>query len=280
MEGFDNVLAQARSLRVSVAILVQEIASLKKTSEIEAQRLLGNTGLKVALKVEEQKTAEEIVEMLGKSEEAMLKMESEQSAPDERRFDVTEKEKVRIEELKMLKPGHGYIMWAGQIQPMLVRYYEPPVSPEIPEFGLVKENIYPKYKIEESKREIIKNYQGTEEIKAVLTIEEKAEFINKEHNTDIFVVDRDNSEVKEMDVLKLEKKLENHKEIIETLAKKVEEDIKYNDSYKEIIEDFDRLDKVFEEEIEDFEDGEFNIKIEADEEEAFLSNLFESKDES
>ena len=241
---------------------------------------MGNTGLKVALKIEEQKTAEEIVEMLGKSEEAMLKMESEQSAPDERRFDVTEKEKVRIEELKMLKPRHGYIMWAGQIQPMLVRYYEPPVSPEIPEFGLVKENIYPKYKIEESKREIIKNYQGTEEIKAVLTIEEKAEFINREHKTDIFITDRENSEIKEVDVSKLEKKLSNYKEVIAELAKKVEEDVKYNESYKkEILEDFESLNKVFDEEIGDFEDGEFNIEIETDDEEALLSNLFESENE-
>ena len=38
----------------------KEIASLKKASEIEAQRLLGNTGLKIILKLEEQNSVDEL----------------------------------------------------------------------------------------------------------------------------------------------------------------------------------------------------------------------------
>jgi len=41
VQGFDNVLAQARSLRVSVIIEVQEIASLEKGGEIDKIRLHG-----------------------------------------------------------------------------------------------------------------------------------------------------------------------------------------------------------------------------------------------
>lgn len=282
VEGFDNVLAQARSLRVSVAILVQEIASLKKTSEIEAQRLLGNTGIKIALKVEEQKTAEEIVEMLGKSEEAVLKLDSEQSASDERRFEVQEKEKVRIEELKMLKAGHGYIMWAGQIQPMLVRYYNPPVAPEIPEFSLVQQNIYPYYKIEEDKKEIIKNYQGTEEIKAMLSTEEKVDFINKEFQKRLYALDSESiNEVKEMNVKKVEERLETTEEIIQNLAKLVEKDEQAKkDYFEEFQEDLNELNEMLEEQLETFENenGEYNVSIDLGDENLFDFN--ESGEES
>ena len=266
VEGFDNVLAQARSLRISVAILVQEIASLKKTSEIEAQRLLGNTGIKIALKIEEQKTAEEIVEMLGKSEEALLKLDSEQTASDERRFDVQEKEKVRIEELKMLKPGHGYIMWAGQIQPMLVRYYDPPIAPEIPEFNLVQQNIYPYYKIDEDKEKIIKNYQGTEEIKAVLTTEEKADLINKEFQKRIYALNSgDTNEVKEINVKKVQERFNTTEEIIKNLAKLVEEKEDYKEDYLENFqEDLNELNNIIEDKLEELveeNNGEYNISI-------------------
>jgi hypothetical protein len=136
VEGFDNVLAQARSLKVGVAILVQEIASLKKTSEIESQRLLGNTGIKVALKVEEQKTAEELVEFLGKSEQATIKVRSEGQDINERDIEVTEKNILTVTDIKKLQAGHAYIMWAGETIPALVAFYEPPITKEIPEFSL------------------------------------------------------------------------------------------------------------------------------------------------
>ena len=272
VEGFDNVLAQARSLRVSVAILVQEIASLKKTSEIEAQRLLGNTGIKIALKVEEQKTAEEIVEMLGKSEEAILKIETEQSASDERRFEIQEREKVRIEELKMLKPGHGYIMWAGQIQPMLVRYYEPPVAPEIPEFKLIQKNIYPYYKINEDKQEIMKNYQGSEEIKPTFSIDEKVDFLNKEFQKTIYSLDNDKTKVDEIDVEKIERRLESTEDIIKNLTKLAEEDLKEDSFIEEFEEDLNELNNLIEEQLEGTGEYDFSFDDIVDESDVFNFN--------
>jgi hypothetical protein len=152
VDGFDNVLAQARSLKVSVAILVQEIASLKKNSEIEAQRLLGNTGLKVALKVEEQKTAEEISEFLGKEEVATIKVKSENQETDEREIEVQEKELIKVNQLKSMTAGHAYIMWAGKAQPCLINFYEPPICKKIPPFSLFNIITSPAYELADLKK--------------------------------------------------------------------------------------------------------------------------------
>lgn len=281
VEGFDNVLAQARSLRVSVAIFVQEIASLKKTSEIEAQRLLGNTGLKVVLKIEEQSTAENIVEMLGKSEEALLKIETERSAPDERRFDVQEKEKVRIEQLKRLKQGQGYIMWAGQIQPVLIRYYKPPIVPEIPKFSLVQQNIYPRYKIDDDKKEIMKNYQGEEEIRPVLTTEEKMDALNKKFHKGLYLLGLENQgEVREADIPKVRKKLESIEDAVKSLSSFIEEG-EPEDEKKELDKELDELNALVEkEEVMKVPEEEINVSIDvSDDEETDIFNWSEKEKE-
>jgi len=214
VEGFDNVLAQARSLRVSVAILVQEIASLKKTSEIEAQRLLGNTGLKVALKVEEQKTAEELVEFLGKKEIATIKVRSENQESNERDIEVQEKEQVTVNQLKSMTAGHGMITWAGTLSPMLVRYYDPPIAPEIPEFSEFNKMISPNYKT----KEFIQDIGGDSDMYDTVEDEvDAASLLNKEFGANILVI---NDKIKGLDpveVDKIQSELNNiYREIIET----------------------------------------------------------------
>jgi len=145
VEGFDNVLAQARSLRVSVAILVQEIASLKKASEIEAQRLLGNTGLKIILKLEEQKSVQEVIEFVGKTEVAFVGTGRVSDNLDERNLNIDTRDILTTQMLKSMGAGHSYIMWAGKVVPALVRYYEPPIAKVIPEFSKFKKKITQKY---------------------------------------------------------------------------------------------------------------------------------------
>jgi len=217
VEGFDNVLAQARSLKVSVAILVQEIASLKKTSEIEAQRLLGNTGIKVALKVEEQKTAEEIVEFLGKAEQAVIRVRQEKQNEDERELEVQEKEKIRVEQLKAMGPGHGYVMWSGAIQPILVRYYEPPIAPEIPEFDMFNNVIAPNYVIKNTKEQII---NIDEDIEKEEDIKEITQELNEEFGTEMLIID---DSVKELEPVKTQEVAETLNESVEKTKKIVED---------------------------------------------------------
>lgn len=143
VEGFDNVLAQARSLKVSVTILVQEIASLEKASPIEAQRILGNTGIKVVLKLEEQESVKKIMEFLGQKDVTTVSTNQVEGGLDERQFQTSKENVVNEYMLKRLGAGHAYIMWAGVVVPALVRFYEPPVSRVIPEFEKYEESIRP-----------------------------------------------------------------------------------------------------------------------------------------
>jgi len=165
VEGFDNVLAQARSLRVAVVIMVQEIASLQKTSDIEKKRLLGNTGIKVALKLEEQDTIEEVIKMLGRRETATIRVRQEQQSLKEREIEVQEKDVVEVKMLKEMVPGHGYITWAGEIVPFLVNYYDPPKAPEIPKFDYFTRNVEPMYRMREIKN-MVKDFLGESKVEA------------------------------------------------------------------------------------------------------------------
>ncbi|UDM18848.1 TraM recognition domain-containing protein [Vogesella sp. XCS3] len=65
VEGFGDVAAQARSLGVSVIFAGQDFPSFKKGSEIEASRILANTGVKVFLKTEDQETADIAIKRAG-----------------------------------------------------------------------------------------------------------------------------------------------------------------------------------------------------------------------
>lgn len=56
VEGFGDVGAQARSLNISVWFAGQEFDSFKKGSDIEASRILSNTGIKVFMKTESDTT--------------------------------------------------------------------------------------------------------------------------------------------------------------------------------------------------------------------------------
>jgi len=145
VEGFDNVLAQARSLKVSVCILVQEIASLKKASDLEAQRLLGNTGIKIILKLEEQNSIEDAIKFVGEEEQAFVRTNKVDDYLDERGISVEKRSILKTQDLQRMDVGHAYIKWAGRVVPALVRFYEPPIANVIPKFNEFKKNISQKY---------------------------------------------------------------------------------------------------------------------------------------
>jgi len=132
-EGFDNVLAQARSLRVTISIMVQETASLEKGSLIDKKRLLGNTGLKVFLKIEESDTVKEVIEFFGDEEQATVKYQNENA--EDFTFDVQRKPLITPNMLKDMGGGHGYVAFSGHITPMLCGYYKPPNARKILEFS-------------------------------------------------------------------------------------------------------------------------------------------------
>lgn len=153
-EGFDNVLAQARSLRVSISIMVQETASLEKGSAIDKKRLLGNTGVKVFLKIEESDTVKEVIDFFGDEEQAVVKYQNENA--EDYSFDVQRKPLITASMLKDMAGGHGYVAFSGHITPMLAGYYKPPNARKILEFGSFRNTIIQNYEfrntIEQIKR--------------------------------------------------------------------------------------------------------------------------------
>lgn len=134
VQGFDNVLAQARSLRVSVIIEVQEIASLEKGGEIDKKRLLGNTAIKVILKVEDLSTAEELAKMIGTEQKAYVRQSTE--GDSRKTFDVQERNIIEAKQLAEMGGGHGYVRFSGDTTPMLAGYYKPPNARYIEEFNV------------------------------------------------------------------------------------------------------------------------------------------------
>lgn len=66
VEGFGDVAAQARSLGICTVFAGQDYASFKKGSEIEAERIIANTGIKIFMKTESVSTAEEAIKRAGK----------------------------------------------------------------------------------------------------------------------------------------------------------------------------------------------------------------------
>lgn len=145
VKGFDNVLAQARSLKVSVAILVQEIASLEKGDKIESLRLLGNTGLKIILKLEDQSSIDDVIKFIGEEEVAFVGTGRVNEELNDRSIHVEKRTILTNKKLRSMTAGHSYIMWAGKVVPALVRYYEPPIAKVIPKFTKFKKNVTQKY---------------------------------------------------------------------------------------------------------------------------------------
>ncbi len=67
VEGFADVAAQARELNVMLCFLGQDYSSFKRGSEIEAERIISNTGIKVFLKTECNETATLAIKRGGKA---------------------------------------------------------------------------------------------------------------------------------------------------------------------------------------------------------------------
>lgn len=145
VQGFDNVLAQARSLRVSVIIEVQEIASLEKGGDIDKKRLLGNTAIKVILKVEDLATAKELAEMIGTEQRAYVRHSSE--GDSKKTFDVQERNIIEARTLSQMEGGHGYVRFSGETTAMLAGYYKPPNARYIQEFNSFDDLTVQRYRV-------------------------------------------------------------------------------------------------------------------------------------
>lgn len=122
VEGFDTVLAQARSLGLGVVISVQELASLFKANEQEAKRLIGNTNIKVALKIEDPDTSKYFVERSGEdwvlipSAREVRGTFKDNFGNADGSFQYQKQSRLDAIDTVDLKPGQGYIILGSELR--------------------------------------------------------------------------------------------------------------------------------------------------------------------
>lgn len=122
VEGFDTAMAQARSLGIGIVISIQELASLFKANEQEAKRLIGNTNLKVFLKIEDPDTAKYAIERSGQ-DWVLVPAAREYVGVFTRKignldlsYQYQRHDRVEIIELTNFRPGQGLIVTGGEVR--------------------------------------------------------------------------------------------------------------------------------------------------------------------
>ncbi|MBX6424235.1 TraM recognition domain-containing protein [Thermosulfurimonas sp. F29] len=127
--GFSTVLAQARSLGYAVIISVQDLGRLYRASEAEAGALIGNTNIKILMKIEDpEKTGKIVLERVGKSymlvPSTVMAKKGVLPGYDVRAesFTVQERERIQLLDLYALKKGEAYFIYEDRIRKFRFRY--------------------------------------------------------------------------------------------------------------------------------------------------------------
>lgn len=133
VEGFSTVLAQARSLGYSVCVSAQELGRLMKL-QAEGEALVANTNIKLIMKIEDTRTADEVMKRAAKEwvmtpgslrkQQGTLKTTEYADS-----YSVQEREKLQILDLVALKPGEVYCIYENTLTKFQVPYIQgKPVS--------------------------------------------------------------------------------------------------------------------------------------------------------
>jgi len=130
VKGFAVVAAQARSLGVSVVFAGQDYPSFKKGSEEEAQATIANTNIKIGMKIEEQETADIIINRAGDgnvtvSEGSEIKTGGLDSYKDSDRVKIENRKRINGRDLTAQKPGQAHVIFADELCRCQLFYAEP-----------------------------------------------------------------------------------------------------------------------------------------------------------
>ena len=141
VEGFDTVLAQARSLGMAVMISVQELASLFKASESDAKRLLGNTNIKMIMRLNDTDTAEYISKRAG--EEFFLTPGAsgqgglvESVGNWDGQYQYQKNARVDVRDLMSQEIGEGFFVYGDDVRKYRTKYI--PDKKTVKEMRLMK----------------------------------------------------------------------------------------------------------------------------------------------
>lgn len=129
-EAVEAILAQARSVGIGVIVAAQDIASLNKgeTKEILKERIIANCVTKVFLKLTDNVSANQAIELIGKIkvlENTSYEIDDDQELVAGKNFQETEKNFTDIQELGTFKNGFGIVIIDGRPRKFIASFYEP-----------------------------------------------------------------------------------------------------------------------------------------------------------
>ncbi|MBT9166678.1 MAG: hypothetical protein DDT19_00002 [Syntrophomonadaceae bacterium] len=136
VEGYDTVLAQARSLGIGVVISVQEIASLMKgkSGDIDGKRLIGNTNIKIIMKVEDNETMDYITK---RADEEFYLMPGASGAPGmmtglghqignlDGQYQYHKYKRLESRDISSLGVGEAYLIYGDALRKYKTRFIPP-----------------------------------------------------------------------------------------------------------------------------------------------------------
>lgn len=128
--AIEAILAQARSVGIGVVIAAQDIASLNKdeSKEILKERIVANCVTKVFLKITDNVSANQAIELIGKEKIIRNKsydLDEENDLKATRTLQEEEIDFTNSQELGSFKSGFGIVIIDGAPRKFLSSYYEP-----------------------------------------------------------------------------------------------------------------------------------------------------------
>ena len=129
-EAIEAILAQARSVGIGVIIAAQDIASLNKgeSKEILKERIIANTVTKVFLKITDNVTSRQAVELTGKVttiSNQSYDLDEDNELKASKSLQEIEKDFTDVVELASFKNGFGIVVIDGAPRKFVASYYEP-----------------------------------------------------------------------------------------------------------------------------------------------------------
>ena len=124
--GTADVASQARSLGVFNIFSGQEWASFKSATELEAQRIISNSGLKVVLKTEDKETCDEFINAVGETQilrSGGRRNENGRWVEDQRQLEKVPR--VTNSQIANLAEGQAFLKWRDTLVPLRMPHVEP-----------------------------------------------------------------------------------------------------------------------------------------------------------
>ena len=125
--GTADVASQARSLGVFNIFSGQEWASFKSAGDLEAQRIVSNSGIKVILKTEDKETIDEFTTAVGETQilrSGGRRLEKGRWVEDSRQLDKVPR--VTVQQITNLAEGQSFMKWRDTLIPLRMPHVDPP----------------------------------------------------------------------------------------------------------------------------------------------------------